>query len=201
VYGATTPAGAFGETLARLRPAIDALIVDPNYEEDDEPEPVTAHLAGTRDPDDPRRGLISAAWRTRREFATTHLDPSLRFVDLASPETLDSLRSDLAMTARPLGLTDIDFGTTLSPNRAFTQECSQYIYQQVDERGRPLYAGIRYLSRLNPAWECWAIFDERLRHSTVNIASILPEHPALREVAALFHLTIELTEGQYIRPS
>jgi hypothetical protein len=54
---------------------------------------------------------------------------------------------------------------------------------------------------LNPAWECWAVFDDRLRHTGTNLESILPDHPALLNIAALFGLTIELTEGQYLRPT
>ena len=81
---------------------------------------------------------------------------------------------------------------------------SRCIYEQTDDLGRPTFAGIRYESRLNAEWECWAIFHDRMdgRHSPGFPETITPDHPALCEVAAQYHLSIEIFQGagHFVRP-
>ena len=64
------------------------------------------------------------------------------------------------------------------PDR-LTQEAARYIYEQRDATGRPLYDGIRYLSRLNTAWERWAVFAYRPRHTVPRAESISANHSGL----------------------
>ena len=53
----------------------------------------------------------------------------------------------------------------------------------------PLYAGIRYLSRLNSEWECWAVFDHvAIRELTRR--PILANDAALKRIAKLYGLTV-----------
>ncbi len=115
------------------------------------------------------------------------------------------LRTELAPLATRLGITDVDLGTVTGAQRRFTQDIARYVHQQVDVDGRPRFAGIRYPSRLNPEWECWAVFDDRIRHlpGWPNIpVSFFPDDPDLHSVARLFGLTIEIFPGQddVIRP-
>ncbi|HEX7101412.1 MAG TPA: hypothetical protein VF201_02095 [Nitrolancea sp.] len=205
IYCATTPAGAFGETVARVRPKLSEIPGFVEIEADDEfPEPIDAYLRGLRDPLFPDRGVLPASWRLERQLYNTRLDPSLRFVDVGSPRTIETLRNVLSPLAVRLGLKDIDFSTVLGPMRAFTQECSRLIYEQTDHRGYPLFAGVRYESRLNVDWECWAIFHDRMvgHHMPGFPETITPDHPALCEVAAQYHLSIEIFQGMghYLRP-
>lgn len=114
-------------------------------------------------------------------------------------------RSELALLADRLGIIDVDLSSVTSHQRRFTQGIARYIYDQVDETGRSGFAGIRYPSRLSPEWECWAVFDDRVRHlhGWPNIpSSVYPDDPDLQEVARLFGLTIEIFPGQdqFIRP-
>ena len=67
------------------------------------------------------------------------------------------------------------------------------------------FAGIRYLSRLNAEWECWAVFDDRMRHvaGCPGLPTSIPRDDAdLIEVARQFNLTIEVNarRGNYLRP-
>lgn len=205
IYCATTPTGAFGETVARVRPKLTEIqgLAEIGADEDF-PEPVDAYLHGLRDPLDPDRGVLSASWRLERQLYNTQLDASLRFVDICSPKTIETVRAILSSVALRLGLKDIDFSTVVGPMREFTQECARLVYEQADDDGQPLFAGIRYESRLNVDWECWAIFHDRMvGHNTPGFPeTITPDHPALCEVAAQYHLSIEIFQGtgHYLRP-
>lgn len=205
IYCASSPVGAFGETVARVRPKLEEITGLAEIKEDDEnPELRDAHLQGLRDPQFPDRGILSANWRLDRQLYNTLLDSSLMFVDVCAPRTIETLRSELAAVATRLDLSDIDFSTVIGPMREFTQECSRYVYEQLDDSRQPLYAGIRYESRLNPEWECWAIFHDRMvgRHSPGFPETITIDHPGLREVASQYRLSIETFQGlgRYIRP-
>jgi hypothetical protein len=168
-------------------------------------EPLEESLAGAVDPDDPGRLIIGADWRMQRMMSHTVVDPSSRFVDLMAAQKLQYLRRPLARIARDLGLSDIDEAALMGPAREFTQRISRYLYEQRDPSGRPLYAGIRYCSRLNLAWECWAIWAERMRHVPGMPGppeTIHPDDPDLTEIARLWSLTIEVLpgSGQFFRP-
>lgn len=104
---------------------------------------------------------------------------------------MNGLRTALADEMYALGLRDLDLGTVAGPHRLITQRCARYIYEQRSESGKPLFAGIRYLSRLNPLWECWAIFDSRVVYETDSVNPIRERDEDLLEVAALFGLSIE----------
>lgn len=203
VYCATQRAAAFGETVARFRPSPRLLTYLDAIDDD---EPVAASLAGAVDPEDHRRGLIPADWRLRRRIGQSVLDPALAFVDIAAAETMQHLRAALAPLAASLGLDDIDLSALTSQQRRLTQGAARYVYEQRGPSGRARYAGLRYPSRLNPhEWECWAIFDDRIRHQRGwpgLPASIFPDDADLMAVTTLFTLTIEVFpgRGQYVRP-
>jgi len=203
IYCATQRVAAFGETLANFRPS-PSLIAHLAAIDDD--EPLEEALAGEVDPKDRRRVLIPADWRLRRRIGHTVLDPTLAFVDVAAAETMQHLRAALAPLADRLGLDDVDLSSLTSQQRCFTQGVARYVYDRREPSGRPRYAGLRYPSRLNPGeWECWAAFDNRIRHQRGwpgLPTSVVADDEDLVAVAKLFELTIELFPGQdhYIRP-
>lgn len=161
IYCASQRAAAFGETLARFRVSTALLGALGSI---DEEESIGQSVAGATDPDDVRRGLVPADWRMRRRIGETILSPSLRLVDIDAGESIEHLRHSLAPLARQLNLTTIDLSAMTSSNRHYTQCCARHIYEQRDQAGAPAFAGIRYLSRLNASWECWAIFENRMIH-------------------------------------
>lgn len=196
IYCATTAAGAFGETVARFRPSLALLA---QLQAVDDAEPFESAFAEFLDPADPTKGVIPADWRLGHRLAPTLLNPLLRFVDLPAPSTLQHLRAALAPTASGLGLPDFDLSAVTSPQRRLTQACARYVYERVDEAGSPAFAGLRYLSRLHNAWECWAIFSDRLRHDPGFPETIFPDNPHLQEVASLYHLAVEGLAGHLVR--
>ncbi|MGH2411668.1 MAG: hypothetical protein ACRDGS_15060, partial [Chloroflexota bacterium] len=85
---------------------------------------------------------------------------------------------------------DIDLGAVIGPARLLTQEAACFIHDQHDRTGLPSYAGIRYTSRLDRTWKCWAVFDDRLRHQVTRVDAISLRDPSLREAASLLGLRV-----------
>jgi hypothetical protein len=202
VYCSTQRRAAFGETLARFRVSL-RLLADLNAIEDD--ESTEEALSGAVDPEDRSRGLIPADWRVKRRIQTAVLDHSLPFVDLGVHETMQYLRAELAEFARDHTVEDVDLSALTGPQRPFTQYCARYIYDISHATGVPRFAGIRYVSRLDARWKCWAIFADRLRHTSGSPGfpyDIPPDNPDLLAIAQSFNLTIEVISGvgTYIRP-
>jgi hypothetical protein len=191
VYCSTSAEGAFGETIARFRPA-PALIAGLEEIEDD--EPVDPALFG---------GIVPADWRMTRRLGMTRLDRSMRFLDLVAPDTVHALRRtpQIAQLAANLGLPDIDYSAVNGPNRTFTQALSRFVYESSDAQGNPLFGGIRYTSRLNPQWECWAIYLDRMVHTPDLPTAIHADNRALLKAAALLGLTVEVIPGTGVAPA
>jgi hypothetical protein len=203
ISSATTRVGAYGEVLANLRPALG--MISRIAEKTRDIDQRTLHaMVGVIDPEDTSARLLSADWRTRRQVGHAVVDPGLWFADVAAASSLAHLRGvpELARLAHELGLADIDISAISSQQRPFTQACSRYIHEVHDE-DRPRFAGIRYMSRLGSgaAWECWALFDDRVQFVDPPTARpIRADDAALLEVARLYRQTIEADDGRLLRP-
>jgi hypothetical protein len=178
LYCATEGTGAFGETLAGLRPKLD-LIAALERGEHGAPLDIDLTVSGFLD-----------EWRAERWISRIQLDPSFRFADLENPETLAVLRSSphIARIALESGLNDVDRSALYSPRRFVTQTIARFVYEKIDDAGKPLFAGLRYMSRLNAEWECWAVFDERLRAIASYTEDIKPDDAGM--LAALASLNL-----------
>jgi hypothetical protein len=177
------------------------MMQDLRDETDDDEESPAESLGGTYDPEDPLRGLITEEWRSKRHIGHTHLPPSLRFADITTSSTLQHMRRILAPDIHRLKVDDLDLSTVTSPQRKLTQLCARYIYEQIDEKGMPAFAGIRFLSHFDAEWECWAVFENRLVHDGEYIEkTIYPDDEDLMTIGHTFRLTFEIFPGQYIRP-
>mgnify|MGYP001371998108 CR=1 FL=1 len=136
--------GAFAETIAHFRPDLEALAaLGAIRGAPEEPQPLTA--------------AVPARWRQLRSVGRLLLDPTLRFVDVAHPDTLAEMRTHFASVAVDLGHRDVDLSTITSGDRRLTQRVARYFYELTDDAGRPAFAGLRYVSRHGVAWECWAL--------------------------------------------
>lgn len=174
-YLSSTLEGCFGETLARFRP-------NPRLRAVSEEEGFMS------------TGEVPADWRHRRLAvrATVHADeasPALQFLDVEAAATRAVLRDKLGDLLAYYGYTDLDVPTIRGGDRRITRWIGRWAHLQRDAQGRPLYSGIRYLSRLSSEWECWAIFEnaalqEQERHP------ILLHDEALSRVVRLYGLTV-----------
>ena len=173
IYCATQRAGAFAETIARFRPDPSLYLALQQIEDDEPPDP---SLQG---------GVVPVDWRIQRLLGITSPDTALRFVDIVAPESRAHLTAALAPLLKALHITDVDLSAITNKElRSFTQEVARYVYEQRDDGGQALYAGLRYISRHNPDWELWAIFHDRLWHTPHMSESIFPDDPGLLEACA-----------------
>jgi hypothetical protein len=199
IYCGTQKAAALGEIIDAkgLRPSIRTIAelpaVDPNR------------------PVDPRSLTFNIweDWYSRRCLETARLHHELRFADVDAPETPQILGSIQLLARIALKLQEeekihrFDQSAITSQHRELTQAIARYIYELVDDKGQPVYAGIHYTSGLNHDWECWAIFDTRIRYEADSPGlpeAILPDDPGLHEVARAFRLPIEIHGGRLICP-
>lgn len=175
LYFGTDLEACFGETLARLRPSLSVLAV---VEEE-------WRMLGFMD-----AGTVAADWRQRRSAVHVRLPAGARFLDVESAATHQFLRRELARRLSDLGLDDLDVAGVRGPDRRVTRLIADWAYL-ADDGGEPLYAGIRYESRIRSGWECWAVFDdEDLDIEVLETLPVTPDMPALQEVARLFGLRV-----------
>jgi hypothetical protein len=176
-YFGTTPEACFAETLGRLPP-----------------HPALAEVVGAewREMGFMELGAVAADWRHRRLLAHALVPPEAQFVDVEAAQTIAHLRGDekLAVVLALFGYRDLDLGLVRGPDRRVTRVISQWVWQQAEgDPEKPLYAGIRYLSRLGDDWECWAVFD-RVEIGQDGQGPIARNNPALQAIAKHFDLTI-----------
>jgi hypothetical protein len=168
---------AFGETIARFRPSVQTLARLEQVEDDD---PVDPSLFDNS---------IPADWRFKRRIGWIQLESALRFVDVHNASTITQLRISLAGLLDHFGLSELDLSDITSQNRRLTQEIARFVYEQEDEIGRPMFAGVRYMSRLHQDWECWAMFHDRMKVTQQHVGAIYPDDPGLLEAAEALGLT------------
>lgn len=185
LYLASHPAGAFGETVARFRPSIRTL----------------SQIGTSSSFQRHGHGIIPREWRMARRIGATVISVDLPVVDLAHAETIQALRPVLASVAARLGRVDVDLSAVTGPERELTQELALHVYQQQDREKKPLFAGLRYVSRFNPQWECWALFVDRLRQRPLKVDMIAADDPHLYDAARVLNLAVEDDKGSVVVPS
>lgn len=175
LYFGTRLEGCFGETLARFRP--------------------NTALAAEIRADWAARGFmppseIPADWRHRRlAVRATSAQEDTVFLDVESAATRATLEIRLAAGLAALDVPDLDVAAIRGGDRRVTRLVSQWAWSQVDENGYPEFAGVRYLSRLNTDWECWAVFDRVPTRELERIA-ITRGMPALVGVEKLWNIRV-----------
>lgn len=142
LYAASTPEGAFTETLQAFRPttAIRAAVFS---------ESPTFMIAGS----------VPRDWRERRRLACLTLDAPAPFLDIECPEIWPLIESAAAAELCALGVSHLDVGVIRGANRLVTRLIARWAYLASNpQSGEPIYGGIYYTSKLGHH-ECWAIFD------------------------------------------
>jgi hypothetical protein len=112
------------------------------------------------------------------------------FVDVEAPDTHTHLLDVFGRsTIVALGHADLDISTVTSQDRCFTRLIAGWAYDQVHD-GRPSFAGIRYISRVDPGWECWAAFVGRAPYLKAKELAIAKEMAELQAAAKKLGLTV-----------
>jgi hypothetical protein len=211
IYAATSSQGAYGELLADSRPIGPALAAMASY--GIAPALLNAAENETVDPLFPDQLTVSRAWRRRRQITQALLGERSTFINVSHPATLTFLRVHFlasldAQTRQLLKLDDFDLSDVMSRNRTLTQHLARYLHELPRESFSELgpgeeIAGIRYLSRHSPEWECWALFADRIE-GKLEIGESRPisaDDPDLLAVARHFGLSVETdAPGEYLRP-
>ena len=134
-------------------------------------------------PDPPQRIAVRAG------FAPSPLLPTIRFLNVEALRTRRELEKDLASLLAYYGYSELDVPTVRGGDRRITRWIGKWAFDLRNQDGLPLFAGIRYLSRLNTEWECWAVFhDVEIRE--ISREPIERGNPALTAVAREFDLTV-----------
>jgi hypothetical protein len=181
LYFSSSLEGCFGETLARFRPDVGLLKVIGTEWQD-------LGFMGIGDvPRDWRQKRLAV--RVRFPSDPARFPAGIDFLDVDSIATRETLRSELAGILAYYNLSDADAATVYSNDRRVTRWIGQWAYDAHDEQGKPLYAGIRYSSRLDPSWECWGVFHDVpiASHETRPVS----EHDeAMRKIAKTYKLRV-----------
>lgn len=175
LYFGTTLAVCFGETLSRLRPDLAvAQIVSEDWAEE-----------GFLPP-----GEVAADWRHQRlAVRVCCAEENAIFVDVESAATRWALSKHFASMLATLEISEIDVSVIRGGDRRITRMVSLWAWSQQNEDGTPKYAGVRYLSRLDTEWECWALFD-RVPTRELERRGIVLEMTELHQIAELWGLRV-----------
>ncbi len=173
LYFGTTLSVCFGETLARFRPSPGVLA---EVSEDWQTQGFMLV------------GAVPAEWRQRRTAVRVQLPEDAIFLDIESVDTHQFLRTKLALGLSELGYNDLDVAMIRGRDRRITRLIAGWAFSAHTE-GHPIYAGIRYLSRVCSDWECWAVFHD-VDIVAVETVPIQREMRELREVADTFDLVV-----------
>lgn len=172
LYFATDLEGAYAETLARFRPS----------------PAIRKHVA-EQDPGFMMVGGVPRDWREKRTIAEAVLSDPLPFLDVESPHTHEVLTTAMAAELVDLGEGVIDVASVRGRNRLLTRAIASWAFDQRDAAGRPVYGGLRYLSRVDTRFECWAVFGGAEFRET-KTSPIDPNAPDLASIAELYKLRV-----------
>lgn len=182
LYCSTTPEGAFAETIARYRNRPGLL------------DRIDRFLTGQPDSDYDfplSPGRVPDEYFTNRVLGHVTVDPAVRFVDVDHPHTHSAATAALEPLLAKHGLQSVDRGVMYHPDRRLTRPIARYYWQLARSGDHHDWAGLRYMSRLGPDWECWAVWEPNplLAHDAT-ITTLLRDHPDLQAAAAKIDVTI-----------
>ena len=172
LYFASSLEGAYAETLARFRPS----------------PAIRMHVA-EQDPGFMMVGGVPRDWREKRTIAEAVLSDPLPFLDVESAQTHEALTTAMATELVDLGEGVIDVASVRGRNRLLTRAIASWAFDQRDAAGRPVYGGLRYLSRVDTRFECWAVFGGAEFRET-KTGPIDPGAPELVSIAELYKLRV-----------
>lgn len=172
VYGAAPVEAAYGESIAFSRPSLSLL--DTRLRElfdDKERYDLTtvieqikrewAEPAGRPSVGHVGPGKLAASWRQERLLYRLTLPATGWFINLETAESISAVVRGMQAQLAALGVSSLTTATLRSERRAVTTAIAGWLWTQVLDDGS-LPHGIRYGSKLDSAWSCWAIWPRKL---------------------------------------
>lgn len=139
-------------------------------------------------------GSVAAGWREMRSVVSVKLVDDLSFVDMSAPETRQVIFQNLSTKIPELEYDRLEEQLILGRFRRITRLIGGWVYEQKNEKGERLYAGIYYPSRLNKKynvnWNCWAVFADDKPWQKLSQRPVFKADQALNKVAELYGLKI-----------
>jgi RES domain len=182
MYCSTSAEGAFAETIARYRTQPGLL------------ERIDRFLTGQPDSDYDfllTPGRMPDEYFTNRVLGHISVDPAARFVDVDHPHTHAAATVALEPLLAAHGLESVDRGLMYHPDRRLTRPVARYYWQLARSEDHRDWAGLRYMSRLGPEWECWAVWEPSpMLPSTEIVTTLLRDHPDLQAAAAKLDISV-----------
>ncbi|MGI8807704.1 MAG: RES family NAD+ phosphorylase [Acidimicrobiales bacterium] len=173
LYFGTDLEACFGETLSRFRADPKLAFIDEEWE-------ANRFMA---------RGAVPKDWRMRRTAVRVLIKTDRRFLDVEALGTRKRLQRLLGPVLALFEVEDLDVAAIRGPDRRVTRLIAEWAWRQVDERGERAFAGLRYLSRIETGWECWAVFDD-VDIEELERHPILETTPELLTVAEAYGLRV-----------
>lgn len=135
-------------------------------------------------------GKVEAAWRHRRTMVSVSINDPRPFVDIEHPDTHEVLTKRMAGVLAALDVDRLDVAVVRGADRRVTRSVSQWLHDQEDALGNRLYAGVRYLSKIDTDWECWAVFDDTEWKEAGARRPIAPDDPDLIRIRDRYYLSV-----------
>ncbi len=133
-------------------------------------------------------GAIPRDWRDRRSAVKVQLPEYMAYLDVDHPDTHQFLRQELALGLAALGHDDLNIGVVRGNDRRVTRLISQWAWSATGDNGA-IYHGLRYMSKIQNDWECWAVFDDAPLE-VVDTMPITLDMPELIDIANRYGLRI-----------
>jgi len=200
VYGASTAQAAYAESLAVFRPKFtrDGLMLSDLFDDAGHTSLLDQVAAEWAEREHMPPGSLPAGWRSDRLLYQLSLPVTGWFVDVERAETIAALSAALGGELARFGLETLTTAHLRGDDRDVTTTVAGWIRDQVLDDGS-LPHGIRFGSKHDSTWTCWAIWLRALddgkdltSEPTTAAAGLAIDdaahNPDLNHVLTLFHL-------------
>jgi hypothetical protein len=185
LYCATDPEGAIGECLgdfgysaSAARRIEEFLVGEPDEGHDEEYQhPLTAE------------DIKGFQWK----LAHAPADSGARVMDIEHPRSHIAVAPKAVPAVLRYGVKRFDRSTLLDERRYVTRTLAGIYRADATNpaTGELLAAGLRFTSRLAPAWECWALWEPLPLHAeAATTEDVTIDTPALRRAAGLLGVAL-----------
>ena len=182
LYCGTTPEACFAETLAPFRPT-DVVSRINAFMTEEADEGTDFDLVS---------GTVPADYIHHRALAHFTVPVHRNFIDIDDAKTHAALNASIPHVPRDYGLQGFDRGVAMTQDRRITRRIARHYYDLSQAHDHHAFCGIRYESRLDAQYECWALFVPPLPFDTAeaDVTHLTWSNEHLRAAAERLSLTL-----------